>query len=500
MTGTAEFLAFDLGASSGRAMLVTLEQGRFRLTEVHRFRNGPMQIGGGYFWDAERLLAEIKTGLRACLDLGGRPRTLGIDTWGVDFGLLDEDGRLIGPPRHYRDPRNDAAMKRVHDRVPRARIYESTGIQFMPLNTLYQLAAAAQDSEFRSVRRLLFMPDLLNYWLTGVGQTERTIASTSQIMNARTGQWDRELLDAIGVPAGIMPEIRQTGRLAGPLTESLAIELGRPDLQVVLTAGHDTASAIAAVPASGDRWAYISSGTWSLVGVELNEPLIDADSLAANFTNEAGYGRSVRFLKNVAGLWLLQECVRCWREAGRDYAHDQLVSMAERSEPLVSLIDPNDPRFSSPGDMPARIAAACRDGGQPVPVDEAAMVRCIFDSLALCYSAVLRTIETLTGRKIEEIHVVGGGSRNDLLNRQIAAAGGRVVIAGPDEATALGNAGVQAIAVGALEDIRRLRRTVRDSTDLRTFHPPDDPQESRRWADAEERFRGLVAQSANPLR
>ncbi len=495
MPKVSEFLAIDLGASSGRVMLARLLDDRFELAETHRFANGPAQKNGGFFWDAPCLYEQMKIGIRAAAERGHRPCSLSIDTWGVDFGLLDAAGELIDWPRHYRDPRNEPAMRAVHQRIAKARIYDSTGIQFMALNTLYQLEAISASRFPANVRRLLFMPNLFHYWLTGEEHTEPTIASTSQIMNARTRTWDGELLDAVAVPREIMPAIQPTGTLGAPLHQGAADELGLPELRVVLGAGHDTAAAVAAVPAAGDDWAFISSGTWSLVGVELPQPLINDDSLAANFTNEAGYGGTIRFLSNVAGLWLLQECLRCWTAAGKTCELGPLITQAEVATPHKSLIDPDDPRFASPGDMPERIASACRELGQPVPESEAAMVRCILDSLALRYHQVLSAITRLTGRQINRLHVVGGGSRNELLNRLIAAATDRTVIAGPVEATALGNAGIQAISVGSLANLDALRAAIRISNPLRTFEPPSNPKERDRWSAARLRFRNLTESS-----
>jgi sugar (pentulose or hexulose) kinase len=502
MQPSADYLAIDLGASSGRAILVQFDGRRLTPTEMHRFENGPMQTDAGLFWDAPRLFVEIKRGLRACSEQGHRLRAIGIDTWGVDFGLLDSAGELLAMPRHYRDSRHAAAMEDALRRVTRERIYESTGIQFMPFNTLYQLSAeaSAPDRLLDSAARLLFMPDLFNYWLTGTMQTERSIASTSQAMNACTSQWDGELLVELGVPVEIMPAIQSTGSLGGRLTDEVAREVGHTDAPVVLTASHDTAAAVAAVPARGADWAYISSGTWSLVGVELSAPLISVASREADFTNEAGVAGTVRFLKNVAGLWLVQECRRCWEAAGRSFSFAELAALAEKAEPLRSLIDPDDPRFATPGDMPQRIRDACRGFGQSAPADEAAMVRCILDSLALRYDEVLRCAAALTGRAINTVHVVGGGSQNDLLNRLIAAATDREVVAGPAEATALGNAAVQAIAVGDLADVSAARRVIAASVDLRAYEPPRDGAERETWTEARQRFGELSAASLRKRR
>ena len=494
MKAAAEYLAFDLGAASGRAILVRFDGRRFAATDVHRFDNVPVEIGDGLHWDAQRLFGEIKTGLRLSAERGVRLSAVGIDTWGVDFALLGAAGELLAPPRHYRDRRNPAAMERVLERVPRERIHESTGIQLMPINTLFQLYATAHAPQrlLDRAKHLVFMPDLFNFWLSGQSQTERTIASTSQAMSARTGEWDRELLEMVGVPPDIMPVVRPTGSLGGSLGKEIAAEVGQARIPVALTASHDTAAAVAAVPAMGDDWAYISSGTWSLVGVELASPLISAASLAANFTNEAGVAGTTRFLRNVAGLWLVQECRRCWVEAGRELSFADLTALAEQAEPLRSLFDPDDPRFASPGDMAGRIRAACRELAQPEPADEAALIRCVLDSLALRYNEVLRTAATITGRTTQTVHVVGGGSRNDLLNRLIAAATDCDVIAGPAEATALGNAAVQAIAVGDVPDLAAARQIITASVDLARYEPPTDAAERARWAEARQRFADLT--------
>ena len=499
MRSAADYLAFDLGASGGRAMLVQFDGRRFRATEVHRFENTPLQVGDGLYWDAPRLFEEIKTGLRHCGQQEHRLNAIGIDTWGVDFALLSSSGELLANPRHYRDPRNVRAMDEALRRVSRERIYESTGIQFMPLNTLYQLFAAAHapDRLLAAADHLLFMPDLFNSWLTGGAQTERTIASTSQAMDARSGQWDRELLEALDIPPDIMPPIRETGSLGGALLKEVADEAGQADVPVVLTASHDTAAAVAAVPAEGRNWAFISSGTWSLVGVELDAPLINEQCLAANFTNEAGVAGTTRFLKNVTGLWLLQDCRRYWEDAGRNFTFAELAALAGNAEPLRSLINPDNPQFASPGDMPGRIRAACRELGEPDPADEAATARCVFDSLALRYDQILRATVELTGRTINTVHVVGGGSRHELLNRLIAAATDRLVIAGPAEATTLGNAAVQAIALEDLDDLTSARRVVAASIDCSEYEPPNDVGERSAWSEARQRFAELTASATN---
>lgn len=487
------YLAVDLGASSGRAMVVRYDGARFSAAQVHRFENGPLAIGDGLFWDAPRLFEEIKTGLRRCTARGERLSAIGIDAWGVDFGLLDAAGRLIDLPRHYRDPRNAAAMAAAHRQVPCSRIYESTGIQFMPLNTLYQLYAAANSSERRlaDAKQLLFMPDLFAHWLTGQIRTEPTIASTSQMLNAQRREWDHDLLTALGLPPEILPPLGPTGSIVGALLDPMGGETGQLGVPVVATASHDTASAVAAVPARGADWAYISSGTWSLVGLELSTPRISAESRAANFTNEAGVAERVLFLKNVTGLWLVQECRRGWAAAGRAYSYEELNRLAEKAEPLRTLINPDDPRYAAPGDVPERIALACRESGEPMPRDHGGFVRCILDSLALCYDEVLRNAAALAARRIETVHVVGGGSQNALLNQLIADATGRLVVAGPAEATALGNAAVQALALGHIADLAEARRAIAASVELKEFSPANSETGRQRWAEARARFMRL---------
>jgi sugar (pentulose or hexulose) kinase len=486
MSATANYLAFDLGASSGRAMLGRFDGRRLELVELHRFENGPMAMRGALYWDALRLFEEIKTGLRRCTRDGLTLDAVGIDTWGVDFGLLAAGGELLAAPRHYRDPRNVGMMERAFQRVPRERIYETTGIQFLPFNTLYQLLATAGDPArlLDLADRLLFMPDLFAYWLTGAAHTERSIASTSQIMNARTSDWDHELLEALGIPTRIMPPIRETGSIGGELLEQITDDVGQAGTPVVSTAGHDTAAAVAAVPASGTGWAYISSGTWSLVGVELPEPLITPEALAADFTNEAGVANTTRFLRNVAGLWLVQECQRTWASQGQTYSHEELARLADDAPPLVSFVDPDDPRFAEPGDMPTRIRQACQETGQQVPESPGQIVRCALESLALKYRHVLATLERLIARTVEVVHIVGGGVQNELLNQFTASATEKPVLAGPVEATAAGNVMVQALAQRRVASLDELRQIVAASSEPKRYEPRDGDA----WREAYQRF------------
>jgi rhamnulokinase len=457
-----KFLAIDLGAESGRAVLGTLENGRLALEELHRFPNTPVRLPTGLYWDTLRLFHEIRHALAIC----GRERKIaldgiGIDTWGVDFGLLGSDGALVDNPRHYRDARNNGMLEKTFAVVPREEIFRQTGIQFMQLNSLYQLHAMKLNGSpaLRAATRLLFMPDLLNYWLTGVAKAELTIASTSQFYDPVRKQWAAYLFGRLGLPAEILPEIVAPGTkleaLLPEIAESSGLAGGTP---VYATACHDTASAVAAVPAEGSGWCYISSGTWSLMGAEVDAPVINETSLALNFTNEQGAGRKVRLLKNIAGLWLLQECRRDWALQGREYSYAVLTRMAEEAESCGAIIDPD--AFHSPGHMPEQIAEHCRGTGQAIPDQPGQMCRCILESLAATYAKVLANLETLTGARIDRIYIVGGGSQNTLLNKLASAATGRTVIAGPVEATAAGNILVQAIGAGVVSGLDEARAVV----------------------------------------
>ncbi len=483
------YLAIDLGAESGRAMLGSLSDSSVVLEELHRFPNTPVRLPTGLYWDAFRLFHEIQQGLA----VAGRNRKLslngiGVDTWGVDFGLLGCDGALVDNPRHYRDSRNNGMLERTFAVVPREEIFAQTGIQFMQFNSLYQLYAAKLGGSpaLQAAERLLFMPDLFNYWLSGVQVTELSIASTSQFYNPLKRRWATELFAKLGLPGKILTEIVPPGTLLGSLlphvAEAAGLEAGTP---VFATCGHDTASAVAAVPATGDDWCYISSGTWSLMGVELAEPIVNEQSLALNFTNEIGANGTIRFLKNIAGLWLLQECRRAWALEGTEYTYAELADLASTARPFSAIIDPD--AFLEPGGMPGKIAAFCRAHGEPAPGSPAEMCRAILESLALRYRQVLESLESLLERKLRVIHIVGGGSRNQVLNQFVADATGRTVVAGPSEATALGNVLVQAIGSGELADLKEARGLIGGSFPLTTVEP--HPQGD--WDAAYERFRKL---------
>jgi rhamnulokinase len=475
----SHYLAIDLGAESGRALLGSLSGGKLSVEELHRFPNTPVRVPGALYWDTLRLWYEIQQGIAVAsrerkLTLDG----IGIDTWGVDYGLLGADGLLIDSPRHYRDARTNGVMERLFEVVPRDQVFGYTGIQFMQLNTLYQLYAMRLGGSpaLGAAARLLNIPDLFNYWLTGVAKSETTIASTTQFFDPQTMTWAVELLERLELPSSMLGEIVPPGTRLGNMLEA-------PHAPVYATAGHDTAAAVVAVPAgSGDNWCYISSGTWSLMGLELDGPVINAQSLAANYTNEVGVSGKIRFLKNIAGLWLLQECRKAWKLEGREYSYEDLTRLATEARPFSAAIDPD--AFLEPGDMPAKIAAWCRAKGHAPPATDGEFARAILESLALRYRNVVENLEALAGRKIDVIHIVGGGSRNSLLNQFVADCTGRRVVAGPSEATAIGNILVQAMGAGELANLDEARAVVRNSFELTTV----EPHPSAEWERAYRRY------------
>jgi rhamnulokinase len=465
-------LAIDLGATSGRVMLGELEEGILTLEQLHRFANTPVQLPTGLYWDTLRLFHEIRRGLA----IAGRERRLkidaiGVDTWGVDFALLGEDGALVDNPHHYRDARNAGVPEKAFRAVPKEDIFEASGVQFMQINSLYQWYAAKLGGApaLRVAKRLLFMPDLFNYWLTGVERAERTIASTSQFYDPRTRAFATKMLAKLGLDASILAEVVDPGTKLGPLLPDLTEFSGLGPVPVYTSGGHDTADAVVAVPAHGKDWCYISSGTWSLMGVELDEPVIDAATLAENFTNEAGAAGKIRFLRNIAGMWLLEECRAAWALEGHNFTYEELMESAEAAKPRTAVIDPD--AFLEPGRMPQRIAESCKSSGQAVPLDPGQVTRVILESLAERYKQVLASIEKLTDRKIRVIHIVGGGSQNRLLNQLAADITGRVVIAGPVEATAIGNVLIQAIGAGVVRDLKEAREIVGRSFLVERFEP-----------------------------
>jgi rhamnulokinase len=486
---TTAVAAADLGASSGRVMLARVGPGQLSLEETHRFPNVPVRAGGTLHWDILALYRELLDGIAAAATAAeGELASVGIDSWGVDYGLLDAAGALLGNPVHYRDDRTAGMAEKVWAKVSAAELYAVTGLQHLPFNTLYQLAAAAGTPQLAAARTLLMIPDLLAYWLTGEAGAERTNASTTQLYDARRGEWARELIERAGIPASLFPPLRSPGEVIGPVRPGVSANAGQlSGLAVIAVGSHDTASAVAAVPAAGRDFAYISSGTWSLVGMELDEPVLTEASRRAGFTNEAGLDGRIRYLHNVTGLWLLQESVRAWAAAGRPVDLGALLAEAAGRPALAAVVDTDDPVFLPPGDMPGRLAAACRAAGDRVPGTPAEVTRCILDSLALAYRRAILAVQELSGRPAGVIHMVGGGVRNELLCQLTADACGLPVIAGPVEAAALGNALVQARALGAAPgELDGLRALVRGTQELRRFEPSGD---QRPWAAAASRLR-----------
>lgn len=489
------YLAVDLGAESGRVILGTLDRGRLALEELHRFPNQPVRLPTGLYWDTPRLWHEILQGLA----VAGRERKItvngiGVDTWGVDIAILGADGALIDNPRHYRDARNAGIPEKVFETVPKADVFAHSGIQFMQINSLYQWYAMklAGSAALASAQTLFFMPDLFNYFLTGEKRAEVTIASTSQFYDPARHGWARPMLDRLGLDTGILAPLVPAGSLLGPILPYVADAAGlAPGTPVFATTGHDTAAAVAAVPAEpGDDWCYISSGTWSLMGVERETPIISEMSLALNYTNEVGVSGRIRLLKNIAGLWVLQECRREWAREGREFSYEQLAEMASKAAPFQALLHPD--AFLDPGHMPERIAAYCDKTGQPRLMDEGAICRAILEGLALRYRQVLEDLENLTGRTIRTIHIVGGGSRNGLLNQFVADATGRRVVAGPAEATAAGNVLTQALGAGEVRGLDEMRAIVRASFEVTEFLPGA----RENWQDAYRLFCELAARGA----
>ena len=486
------FLAFDLGAESGRAVLGRLGGGQLTLEEKHRFPNPNGRINGHLQWNLLGQWEELKTGLRKTVQSGEADLAgIGVDTWGVDFGLLDRNGDVLGNPFHYRDTRTEGMMEATFQRLGREEIFQQTGVQFMEINSLFQLVAMRQARSplLEMAESLLFVPDLFNYLFTGVRRNEFSIVSTSQMYDPRKKMWATDLLTALDLPTHIFGQIVPSGTLLGTLREDVAAECGAGLAPVIAPATHDTGSAVAAVPVDGssDNWCYISSGTWSLMGVELAGPIINAKALEYNYTNEGGVGGTTRFLKNIAGLWPVQECRRFWTREGHDHTYGELTQMAARARPLVSLLNLESKPFLLPGDMPLKIEHYCRQTHQPIPGSRGEHVRAALDSLALTYRKTLLGLEDVLGRRIDVIHIVGGGSQNDLLNQMTADACNRTVVAGPVEATAIGNILVQAMATGDVGTLADARAIIRGSFDVKVFEPRD----VGRWNDAFARFTAL---------
>lgn len=497
-TSTSDYLALDLGAESGRGLLGRFDGERLRLEELHRFPNGPVRMLDTLHWDLPRLFDECKAALGKGAADGRRLDGVGIDTWGVDFGLVGRGETLLGNPVHYRDARTEGMMDLAFGRVARERIYEITGLQFLPINTVYQLLAMkTTNSPLLDVAEtLLMMPDLLAWLFTGRRAGERTDASTTQLLDPKAGAWSDELCQKLDLPRAILPELIEPGTELGPVLRSITDDLGIANSPTVLaTAGHDTAAAVAAVPVVGQAradgrpdWCYLSSGTWSLMGVETPRPIINPTTLKYNFTNEGGVAGTTRLLKNIMGLWLVQECRRAWSRAGRDYPYDELVARAEAAPPFAALIDPDDPTFLAPRDMPARLAAFCARTGQTAPTDEGTLVRVCLEGLALKYRWTVERLEEIIGGPIRAIHIVGGGTRNPLLCQFTADACGREVHAGPVEATAMGNILIQAMGRGRIGSLADLRAVVARSFPVTVY----EPQDTAAWDDAAGRFQVLL--------
>jgi rhamnulokinase len=486
------YIAIDLGAESGRIMRGTLGTGgRLELEEIHRFPNGPIKVLGTLRWDLLGLWREILAGLRKAGGAGFSPRSISVDSWGVDYVLTRGSEPALGCPFNYRDQRALGPYKRLREDPGESYLYAQTGIQFMPLNSVYQLVADLERDRgwVESSDGFLMIADWFHWLLTGRKTVEETNASTTQLFDPVKRAWARELIDRLGLPQGLFEiDTVKPGSIIGPLTEEAAEDSGLPkDTPVVACCTHDTGSAVVAVPASGEGWAYLSSGTWSLIGIERSEPLLTEEARTANFTNELGYGDTVRLLRNIIGLWLLQECRRQWARDGNEIEYAECTRLAAAATPQRSFILPDDPRFLAPTDMPARIREFCRETGQPEPGDAGAIARCIFESLALLYAVRLDELERLSGKPIHTLHIVGGGSRNLLLNQFAANATGRTVIAGPTEATAIGNVLVQALAMGDLADLQQARETVALSFAVEKY----EPAEAGEWTAARRRFTEL---------
>lgn len=484
-----KLLAFDYGASSGRAILGQFDGSRLTLEEIHRFSNDPVLVSNNLYWDILRLFYEMKQGIfKAASHAGKDISSIGIDTWGVDIGLLDKDGKLLGNPFHYRDLNTEGMMEKVFGIVPDSEVYERTGIQFQPFNTLYQLFSmqSANSHLLKNASTMLFIPDLLRNFLTGEKTCEYTIASTSQMLNAVSGSWDTELLKKLNIPTDILPEIIDPGSITGKLTKKISQELMVGQIPVVAAAEHDTGSAVISVPSSDETSAYLSSGTWSLLGVESPKPVINKMTFETNYTNEGGYNRTTRLLKNIMGLWIFQECKRAWDKEGACMSFAELTDLSYSAKPFASFIDPDDSSFYSPGGMPDKICSYCEKTEQTVPVSKAEIVRCIMESLALKYRMAVEELEQIIGYKISSIHIVGGGSKNSVLSQFTANATGKPVIAGPVEATAVGNILVQLIAMKEIKDLNEGRILVRNSFRLKEYLPEEN------WDDAYFRFQKII--------
>ncbi len=486
-----KFLAIDLGASSGRGIIGEYNGETLSLKEIHRFSNDPVLTASGFYWDTFRLLFEIKTAINKAA-LAGGVESLGIDTWGVDYAYIDKTGSMLSPSYHYRDTRTAESMKAVYTKTSYEELYGITGIEEMSFNTVYQIAADLLNRPWLvdCADKLLLTPDLLGYLLTGKAASEYTIASTTALMDAKTKTFAAELLNKLSIPARVFAPIVHPGNVLGELSPETASETGAKNTKVVNVASHDTSSAILSVPAENDDFLFISSGTWSLMGIESDVPVINEISRKYSFTNEGGVFGKINIMKNIMGLWLIQESRRQWKREGKEYSFDEMSSAALASEPFRSIINPDDALFATAGDLPGRIAEYCRKTGQPVPENVGQIVRCIFESLALRYRWTAEKLEELTGKKYNVINIVGGGTKDELLCRFTANGTGRKVLAGPVEATAIGNILMQAYASGEVADIKEARKIVRSSFEIKEYEP--DTILSEGWDKAYEKFCSLI--------
>lgn len=487
MSIKAKFLAFDIGAESGRAVYGLLDNDSLNLKEIHRFANGPVRVFDSLYWDVLSIFGELKKGLEIYSEnIGTDLDGMGFDTWGVDYALIGNDNSILGFPYHYRDKRTDGMMEEAFHHISKEEIFRITGIQFMKLNTIFQLLSMVlSHSPILDIAdKMLMMPDLFNFMFTGRKASEFTIATTSQMYDPNKMEWSKELVEKLGIPYRILPEIIPPGTELGMLLPSIRDELGLNDVSVIAPACHDTGSAVAAVPAKGQNWAYISSGTWSLMGVEIAKPIINDKTLNYNFTNEGGVCNTFRLLKNIMGLWLVQECKHTWEAEGESLSYSDLVKLAEEAKPLVSIVEPNYEPFLSHGDMPSRIRELCKNTGQPIPETKGAVIRCALESLALKYRWVTEKLEEILSKNIDVIHIVGGGCQNKLLCQLTADATQRRVIAGPIEATAIGNIMIQALAKGFVKSIDEARDIIRRSFDVSIY----EPRSAVGWDDAYSKY------------
>ncbi|MBO6140465.1 MAG: rhamnulokinase [Ruminococcus sp.] len=485
-------LAFDFGASGGRAVIVGFDGAAMSFDEVHRFSNDPVMLNGTFYWDALRLFFEIKQGLVKAKLAGGFD-SIAINTWGVDFGLLDENGELLQNPVHYRDTRTRGMLKKSEKYISNSELYLKTGNQLMEINTAFQLLALKEKKPglLKRARRLLFMPDLLAYFLTGKEVSEYSIASTSQLFDQAKGDWNYDVIDAFGFDRGLFARVVKSGTVIGQLNDEICEELGIPKVPVIAACGHDTQDAAAAVPTNEKDFAFLSCGTWSLLGTELDAPLINDTTMALNLTNEGGFGGTTTLLNNIIGLWLIQESRRQWQREGKNYSFAEMEKMARECEGLKCLIDPDFPDFSVAGDIPKRIREYCKKTGQPIPESDGEVVRCIYESLALKYAWTIERLQKCTGQKYDTLYIVGGGTKDGFLCQMTADCLGIKVSSGPVEATVLGNAAIQLITLGEIADIAQAREMISKTQQIKRFAP--DSEKTKAFAAKKAEFDKLLA-------